>query len=169
MLVARHALDDLLGAIQVTEERQRRGSGTEGHDSDTIGGQQLIDEPLHRFHHRRAAAEIDVGLIHGDHDQPAVAHVFVGGIALGNRCGARPFRILDNRHPFGAEHAPVLAVDLDVEIATPKAGDRLAGVVDDGDVEERRHIDGCLEAGRLILGSSRSRDEGENEHQPQNA
>ena len=46
LLVAGHARDDLLGAIQIAEERQRRSAGAEADDGDAIGGQQLVDERL---------------------------------------------------------------------------------------------------------------------------
>jgi hypothetical protein len=60
----------------------------------------------------------------------------------------------------------VFIVDLDIEVPPAKTGDRMAGVVDDDDIEQRGHIDGCLKPGRPILSSSRRREREHEQHAP---
>ena len=168
LLVAGQTRDDLLGALEIAQERQLHRARAEADHSDAIGGQQLVDERLHGFHHRRAAAKVDARLIDGNHDQPAAVRVFVGAVPLGNGCAAFPRpRVLDNRYPFRAEHAPLLAVDLDIEVTPAKTGDRLAGGVNHRHVHKGCHVDGRLKPGNLLLSGGGCRREDEQEHQPQ--
>lgn len=149
LLAAGHPRDRLLDARAVRGEKGCRRAGAEARHGHAVRGRQPIDERIRRLRDGLRAAEPDVRLVHGEHDEASARRALVRAVAVRRRRRVRRCRPLAHeRHPFRGRHAAPVAVDADGEIIGREIGDRLAAVVDDGDVE-RGHIDRELEARRL--------------------
>ena len=96
------------------------------------------------------AAEPDVRIVDRQHDQAARRLVLVGGESLGQRIGGRTLRVLDERNPLRAHHAPRLTINSCLEVGRTQIDDRAAGGVDDANID-RGHLDARpKQRGRLL-------------------
>ena len=144
-LLADHPGDCLLDPRTLGREDRRRCAQADAGHRNAIRRQQPIDEPVGRPDDRHRAAEADVRLIDGNHDQPAGGRAFVGGEPLRRR-RRRDHRLAAERDPFGRHHAAGVAIDLHGEVGRRQIRQRLAPVVHDRHVE-RGDLDRRLEAG----------------------